>query len=76
MGPSHGIYGGIGAAHVNRRYTVPQFLITVTLFFLLALSLSITHTHTRENGLHKQKLLIHLCLLSVLCTPTSVSFRS
>jgi hypothetical protein len=30
MGPSHGIYGGIGAAQVNHRYT--PILDTVTLF--------------------------------------------
>jgi hypothetical protein len=41
MGPSHGTYGAIGAAQINRRYTVPQLLITVTLFFLLA------HTHMK-----------------------------
>jgi hypothetical protein len=41
MGPSRGIYGGIGATEVNRCHTVPQFLITVTL-------LAHTHTHMKS----------------------------
>jgi hypothetical protein len=61
MGPSNGIYGGIGAAQVNCHYTVPKFLITVTLFFLLA------HTHTHENfKVCTNKFTDTLLILSVL----------
>jgi hypothetical protein len=51
MGPSHGIYGGIGTTQVNRRYTA--IIDTVTLFSFYYLTH--THTHTRKlKGLHKQ----------------------
>jgi hypothetical protein len=48
MGPSHGIYGGMGAAQVNRRYT--PILYTITLFFFL-----LAHTHMKTERFAQTK---------------------